>query len=368
MKIIYDHQIFARQKYGGISRYFIELARHLSSGERSNAKVFAPFHINAYVQSSHVAHGVCLPKFPGSTIAIDALNNIMGSAAIKYRKGVDIFHSTYYAKASYAPAYSKRVLTVFDMIHERFPGSFRDGGRTSAMKRYAVENADHIICISENTRRDLIDLFDVPAQMTSVVYLGHSLIHTETDNRQYRLPQGTPYLLYVGTRSGYKNFANLIAAYAQSDVLPKTYALACFGGGEFTQEERELFRFNGLPTERIVHVEGGDGTLSHLYCGATAFIYPSLYEGFGIPPLEAMARGCPVLCSNTSSLPEVVGTAAELFDPYDPSDICSTIERVVSSKAITASLIARGHERISQFSWEKCANETLNIYKRLAGV
>lgn len=367
MKIVYDHQIFARQKYGGISRYFNELARRLPLEAHNSARVFAPLHINAYAQTSHVTHGVRLPKFPGSTIAINALNNIMGGAAIKYRTDVDIFHSTYYAKASYAPAHSRRVLTVFDMIHERFPDSFRDGGRTTAMKRYAVENADHIICISENTRRDLIDFFGVPAHMTSVVYLGHSLSHSATSNRHYRLPQETPYLLYVGNRSGYKNFANLIAAYARSNVLSKTYSLVCFGGGDFTQEERELFHTNGLPSERVVLVEGGDDTLSHLYHGATAFIYPSMYEGFGIPPLEAMAHGCPVLCSNTSSLPEVVGTAAALFDPYDPSDICSTIERVVTSKVESTSLIARGHERVSQFSWEKCANETLDIYKWLGG-
>lgn len=367
MKIIYDHQIFAQQKYGGISRYFLELAHRMPLEEGGNAAIFAPLHINAYIQSSHATRGVRLPKFRGSTLAINAADNIMGRVAIKYRRDIDIFHSTYYAKASYSPAHSKRVLTVFDMIHERFPDSFRDGGKTTALKRSAVQNSDHIICISENTRRDLIDLFDVPAQMTSVVYLGHSLTCSTTDNHPYRLPQGTPYLLYVGNRSGYKNFANLVAAYAQSVTLPKTYALACFGGGKFSQEERDLVRFYGLPAERVVHIEGGDDTLSRLYSGATAFIYPSLYEGFGIPPLEAMAHGCPVLCSNASSLPEVVGAAAELFDPYDSGNICSTIERVVSSQAMSAALVARGYERIAQFSWNKCSSETFDIYKRLAG-
>ncbi|MBD8880542.1 glycosyltransferase family 4 protein [Rhodanobacter sp. 7MK24] len=365
MKIIYDHRIFARQKYGGISRYFLEIARRMPLGESNSAKIFAPFHINAYLESDHAARGMRLPKFRGSTLAIDTVNSIIGHALIKSQRNINIFHSTYYAKGSYAPAWSKRVLTVFDMIHERLPESFADGGKTSAQKRSAVQKADHIICISENTRRDLIHFFGVPPHMTSVVYLGHSLTSVATDSRPYRLPQDTPYLLYVGNRSGYKNFANLVAAYAQSIDLPKTYALVCFGGGKFTREERELVRSHRLPIEHVVHVEGDDSLLSRLYSGAAAFIYPSLYEGFGIPPLEAMAHNCPVLCSNTSSLPEVVGVAAELFDPNDPDDIRSAIERVVSSRVVSTSLIARGRERIAQFSWDKCASETLDIYKQL---
>lgn len=368
MKIIYDHQIFIRQKYGGISRYFFELASHISSMQDHHADIFAPLHINAYVDGAQsIARGARLSKFRGSTLGLDLFNGVAGSISTKHRKNIDIFHRTYYDSTRYAPARSKRVLTVFDMIHERFPESFQDNGKTSAMKRKAVHNADHIICISENTRRDLIELLNVPERRTSVIYLGHSLIDNAATDSKYQLPRHKPYLLYVGNRDGYKNFANLIIAYGQSNELRKSFALVFFGGGGFTIDERKTMQSLGIAMENVIHVEGNDKVLASLYSGAVAFVYPSLYEGFGIPPLEAMAHGCPVLCSNTSSLPEVVGEAAELFDPHDPDDICAAIDRVASSKERSSTLVARGYERTKQFSWEKCAIETLDQYQRLVG-
>lgn len=368
MKIIYDHQIFIRQKYGGISRYFFELASRISSMQGDHADIFAPLHINAYLDGTHsVNRGARLSKFRGSTVGLDLFNGVMGSISTKHRKDIDIVHRTYYASTRYAPARSKRVLTVFDMIHERFPESFQDYGKTSAMKRKAVHEADHIICISENTRRDLIELLNVPERMTSVVYLGHSLIGNVDADSKYELPGNKPYLLYVGNRGGYKNFSNLIAAYGQSTALRKSFAMVFFGGGGFTEDERKTMRTHGMAMEDAIHVEGNDKVLASLYSGAIAFIYPSLYEGFGIPPLEAMAHGCPVLCSGTSSLPEVVGEAAELFDPHDPSDMCGAIDRVVSSEQRSSTLVALGYERIKQFSWGKCAIETLGQYQRLIG-
>jgi glycosyltransferase involved in cell wall biosynthesis len=368
MKIIYDHQIFIRQKFGGISRYFFELASRISSKQGHNADIFAPLHINAYLDGAQsISRGVRLPKFRGSTVGLHLFNSVTGSVWIKHRKDIDIVHRTYYASTRYVPAPSKRVLTVFDMIHERLPESFQDNGKTAALKRQAVQDADHIICISENTRRDLIELLNVPERMTSVVYLGHSLVDNFPADTTYQLPRHKPYLLYVGNRDGYKNFSNLVIAYGQSTELRKSFALVFFGGGRLTDAEQKTIQSHGISMEDVIHVEGNDKVLATLYSGAAAFVYPSLYEGFGIPPLEAMAYGCPVLCSNTSSLPEVVGEAAELFDPRDPADIYEAIDRVVSSKERSSTLIARGHERIKQFSWEKCAIETLDQYQRLIG-
>jgi glycosyltransferase involved in cell wall biosynthesis len=113
------------------------------------------------------------------------------------------------------------------------------------------------------------------------------------------------------------------------------------------------------------HAAGNDAVLAGLYSSAIALIYPSLYEGFGIPPLEAMAHGCPVICTNTSSLPEVVGEAAELFDPRDPNCLHTSIERVISSQEVRSDLIARGYQRIKGFSWERCARATLAQYKQI---
>jgi len=105
--------------------------------------------------------------------------------------------------------------------------------------------------------------------------------------------------------------------------------------------------------------------MAHLYATAAAFVYPSIYEGFGIPPLEAMSVGCPVICSNSSSLPEVVGDAAELFDPLDEEQLRRAMERVVTSEGLRKELIARGRQRCTAFSWERCTQETLAIYRKL---
>ena len=112
-------------------------------------------------------------------------------------------------------------------------------------------------------------------------------------------------------------------------------------------------------------VNGDDAKLANYYRNASLFVYPSLYEGFGIPPLEAMGYGCPVVCSNTSSIPEVVGDAAILFDPYSLDSISNAIETVLTNNHLRSSLISRGFEQIQKFSWKKCADETLDVYKKV---
>jgi len=122
----------------------------------------------------------------------------------------------------------------------------------------------------------------------------------------------------------------------------------------------------GLSSDQLKHVEGQDDVLATLYASASVFVYPSIYEGFGIPLLEAMNFGCPVVSANSSSLPEVVGDAAELFDSSDIDGLRVSIERVVTSDEVSRLLVNRGFERIKNFSWDKCMRETLKIYEKLA--
>lgn len=366
MKIIYDHQIFSRQKYGGISRYFHEISNRIPELRGDDVEIFAPLHVNAYGKNSNKPslNGIRLGKFPGSAIAFGLANAVAGNIFVRSRKNVAIFHETYYSTIDYAPSSAKRIITVYDMIHELFPGSFSKADRTRWIKKSAVLRADHVICISECTRRDLIRLTDIPVEKTSVVYLGQSL--TESHDSNAALPNfPKPYLLYVGKRHGYKNFECLIAAYGQSTSLKREFSIVCFGGGQLTIDESSIMRRIGLRPADVVCLAGDDSMLAGLYSSASALIYPSLYEGFGIPPLEAMARGCPVICTNTSSLPEVVGGAAELFDPRSQDALRDAIERVVNSSTNSRRLIALGYERIKTFSWDKCAQNTLNEYNRV---
>jgi glycosyltransferase involved in cell wall biosynthesis len=174
-----------------------------------------------------------------------------------------------------------------------------------------------------------------------------------------------PYLLYVGSRRYYKNFKALLQAYALNQQLSDEFKLVCFGGGRLSLAEKAEIQRLKIKEDRILYLEGGDRLLANLYKNAAVFIYPSLYEGFGIPPLEAMSLGCPVVCSNVSSIPEVVGAAGRYFDPNDIEDIGSAIESVVFSENSRTELIVRGSHRAAQFSWRKCAQETYSVYKKL---
>jgi len=264
------------------------------------------------------------------------------------------------------PRSAKRVITVYDMIHEKFAHYFPNRDTTRKIKAHAVHRADHVICISENTRQDLVNLLGVPKEKTSVVYLGYSL-SCPVDSIKHSNHE-KPFILYVGNRGGYKNFDLLLRAFASSRLLRKDFSIICFGSDKASPRETNLAATLNLQADCVKYMSGNDEILAGLYASAKAFIYPSLYEGFGIPPLEAMAFGCPVVCSNTSSIPEVVGDAAQLFDPESESDLRAAMEKVVFSSEFAARLAAMGLERIKMFSWEKCANDTLSVYKKILGI
>ncbi len=364
MKILYDHQIFSSQQYGGISRYFYELASRVSGYPDVDVTVLALAHINQYLHKG--LHGKLIgwhfPYIPKTGLLKKTFNNIISKPFVKYCKP-DIVHETYYSMADYCPRSAKRVITVHDMIHEKFADNFSRRDKTRQIKAHAVRRADHIICVSENTRRDLIELLDVPEGKTSVIYHGYSLGTQRSAAKP--VEREKPFILYVGSRGGYKNFEGLLRAYGGSPLLKKGFSIVCFGGGNFSAIELSLVEALHISQDNIVHVSGTDDVLAGLYASAAVFVCPSLYEGFGIPPLEAMSFGCPVASANVSSLPEVVGDAAELFDPADETEMCAAIERVVSTPERAQFLIDRGYERIKQFSWEKCARDTLNVYKKI---
>jgi glycosyltransferase involved in cell wall biosynthesis len=291
------------------------------------------------------------------------INSFLAWPTMRYFQP-DIVHETYYSSRRTAPQSAKVVLTVYDMIHERFNDYFSKDDSTSQTKALAVARADHVICISEQTRQDLVELLGVDPAKTSVVHLGCGLTHREESKRKLD-SASRPFLLYVGFRVGYKNFERLLQAYAASSTLRNDFDLVCFGGGELTSKEKSLFHRLGLPIESVRHVSGDDGLLAGYYRAASAFICPSLYEGFGIPLLEAMSLECPIVCSCLSSIPEVVGNAGEMFDPHEIDSIRIAIERVVNDDALRELLISRGKERSKLFSWKRCAQETFAVYWRL---
>jgi glycosyltransferase involved in cell wall biosynthesis len=364
MRVAFDHQIFSEQAYGGVSRYFFEVARRIQAFDGYAVEILSPLYVNQYLHDnpSMKVWGRHVTQLPRPRRFVQVLNAELVRWKLS-QKQPDIVHETYYLGRKLAPPKSKTVVTVYDMIHEKFPQFFPSDDRTTQMKKAAVDRADHVICISENTRTDLIDLLHVPQQKTSVTHLAYAASAQKSETPE-RL-RDRPYIAYVGARAGYKNFVGLLRAFGLSKVLRSEFSLVCVGGGSLTKEEREEMTRAGVQPDQVILLNGSDELVESIYRGAAAFVYPSLYEGFGLPPLEAMSASCPVVCSRTSSMPEVCGDAAEYFDPTQPDSIATSIERAVGASGRRQELIARGLLQIRKFSWDQCARQTAAIYNRL---
>ena len=365
MKILFDHQIFTQQSYGGISRYFVRLAQGLLA-LGNQIDVVAPIHCNRYLKDlpkPHV-HGIELDRFPPRTGHLSMMANHYLSKLISHSYSSEILHETYYSAKPVFPSAKGRVLTVYDMMHEKYAANFSPKDAGIKYKRMAVERADHVICISTSTKRDLCELFDIPDHQVSVVHLAYEKFETQPVDAA-RPNEVRPFLLFVGSRWGYKNFERLLRAVALSPALRVEFDVVAFGGGAFTPTEQALIEELSFGPNQVRQVGGNDAVLGRLYAQARAFVYPSVYEGFGLPPLEAMAQDCPVISSNSSSMPEVVGDAGAYFDPLDIEAQAQAISSVVFDDQRRKALIAAGRKRLSLFSWERCALETQAVYQKI---
>jgi glycosyltransferase involved in cell wall biosynthesis len=366
MKIAFDYQIFAAQKHGGISRYFTSLARELSIiGERP--RIIAPVHTSGHLKQlpPDIVTGWRWERYlPKRQHLVPAINKTM-SRLLMTTWRPHIVHETYYSPVRTGPPGTPTVITVFDMIHELFPAQFPADDTSASVKREAVGRADHVICISSSTRDDLLRLFDLRPDKVSVIHLAadHVAAPKNASGIAYPGVDG-PFILYVGVRWGYKNFSGLLDSFSISHSLRKDFRIVAFGGGALSPQEITMIERLGL-TGVVFQVSGGDELLDVLYRRASGLVYPSLYEGFGLPPLEAMMRNCAVIASDTSSIPEVIGDGGELFDPTDADAMSRAIERVVYSDEYRCALIERGAERVKHFSWRRCAEETLQVYRTL---
>ena len=370
LRVMFDPQIFCHQRFGGISRYVCNLALEMQRMGGITPLIAAPFHFNEYIDQlpRSLVQGRRVRWLEGRTALAYGSSVLLGKIAARGFRP-DILHNTYYFPIN-PPSGARGILTVYDMIHEKFPKYFAASPFITRIKSASVRAADHVICISESTRRDLLATYDLPAERVSVTHLGFdpmgSLLSRES-SRSFKVRVfgvDAPYMLFVGSRVSYKNFRGLLDAYAASASLRENCFFLCFGGGNFTGAERTAISKTGLEA-RIRHIGGSDAVLASCYAHASLFVCPSLYEGFGIPVLEAMSLACPVACSNSSSLPEVVGDAAQLFDPRDRDSIRSALEAVLHSPSAAATLRERGKLRAQLFSWRSCAENTIDVYRRV---
>jgi len=363
MHVLFDHQIFTWQWYGGISRYYRELIARLCHIQGVDVSLFLGWHVNEYgldtVQHNFKNYWGKKHAHQFGNVPFKLINGMM-LKMISGRIKPDVYHQTYYDYIDIRTK-AKRVVTVHDMIHELYPHFFPFYDMTSRRKRESIQKADGIICVSEATKGDLLNCYPSLETRVKVVYHGIDL------SRQHVVDShliDSSYVLYVGQRSRYKNFSLLFNAYAKCRRVNAHYKLVCFGGGAFSSaEEKDIAKF-GL-SSKVEHLDGDDAMLTSLYKNASVIVVPSLYEGFGFPPLEAMSYGCPVLVSNTSSLPEVVGDAGIYFDPHKEDDLIDKLETLLFDETLRQKLIQAGYGQVNKFNWETCASETLQLYRDL---
>lgn len=381
MKILFDHQVFSFQRYGGISRYFCELMDQFtdisdlrfSLGIRYSSNENLVSRKNLYNNWSNQSKFLCNSKvFPyiQKKYNVDLLNliqiNNIESIRMLKKSNYDLFHPTYY-NPYFLKYIEKRpyVLTVYDMIHELYPESFSKKDPVSLWKKKLIQNATSIISISESTKKDIIDLYGTDDSKIRVVYLGNPLENItklqEKDSFSVEKEFSFEYLLFVGKRSGCKNFQFFIKCIAEYLIMAQKHVV-CAGGGFFTPDEISLFKKLDI-INKIHYVDINDSNICKLYLNARAFIFPSLYEGFGLPVLEAFSCGCPVILSSSSSLPEVGGDAACYINPESSESIMQGVKCVCSDENYRSDLIDKGFKQLKIFSWRKTSIETKKVYE-----
>lgn len=368
MKILYDHQIFINQTYGGISRYFTELMEHMHNDNDNLSYVFPLFFTNNYyLKKSNIIHsrkffdGI---HFKGKYRITNILDRKISKKYI-LKGDYDIFHPTYY-DPYFLDSIGKKpfVLTIYDMIHEIYPDMFSKKDKTSQRKKLLASKANKIIAISECTKKDIIKYLRIENSKIEVIHLGNSLITYRGGIGGEYSSTFDKYLLYVGNRAGYKNFIFFIEAIADFLKNSKDICLICAGGHYFSDNEVEILEKYKIQ-DKVKQINVDDRGLARLYKKAIAFVFPSLYEGFGIPILESFSCGCPVICSNTSSLPEVAGEAALYFNPTNKKEILDKIQEIYNSENERRNLIEKGYNQLKKFSWGKTYQRTKEVYRSI---
>lgn len=288
---------------------------------------------------------------------------------------VDVFHGPIF-RLFPRGCYKKSVVTIHDLNFMKHPELFASARGAKFYRELAVDaigRADVLVAVSEFTRNEILELFPIPPERTRVIYngVGREFVPVQDPEKIGRIREKYglwhPYLLFVGFLEARKNLLRLLDAFAEArKSLPEHYQLVLAGSrGPSTGEI--LRRIGELSLEKEVLVTGyvPREDLSLLYAGAAVFVFPSLREGFGIPPLEAMACGTPVIASNVAALPEVVGSAGLLVDPLETEELAQAISSVLTREDLRAALRQRGLERARQFSWERTARQTLQLYEEL---
>jgi mannosyltransferase len=356
MKVIVDLIIYSLQKSGGISVYWCEIITKILN----NPKYSLFFIEKKYNHDNFIRQKLNIDKLNLISevgFFIESLNRFK-SVNLKLNNQKFIFHSTYYRSLSKLVKNKnkvKEVVTVHDFTHELFSKGIRKWIHIWQKKK-AIQSADIVICISENTKKDLLYFYPKFSKKDiRVIYNGVSLDYYRKDDLRY-VDNSEPFILFVGSRVNYKNFIFTVKAIAQTNE----FLLNIVGPGLTNNEILILNKY--LPGRWKFSINILNTELNILYNTSFALVYPSSYEGFGIPIVEAMRAGCPFIALNCSSIPEIAGNAGVLMEKLDLESFNSAILTIKYNREI---IINNGLNQAIKFSWEKCSNEILGIYEEL---
>ena len=374
MRIAIDLSPAIHQK-AGLGRYARTLTEHLIALDAANEYVAF-----AYGRFAPNALSPALRALPRANVPLGArpwrmsvwLAHVLGVSLDRALPRADIFHATEHLLPPLKNA--RTVFTLHDLIFRLYPKHHLPLNHwflTNAMP-FFLRRADAIIAVSECTKSDAIRLYHLSPGKITVIYEGvNPALGPVTDpdliaQARARYAHHQPFIFFVSTIEPRKNIPTLVDALKELRRRGFKHRLLIAGRkGWLYQNTFDHINQAGMESQVDFLDFVPDADLPALFAACDAFVFPSLYEGFGLPPLEAMACGAPVVCSNTSSLPEVVGNAALLVNPRDAREIANAIERVVSSRALRDELRAKGIAQASRFSWERAARETLAVYERV---
>jgi len=382
MKIGIDARVLMDEYYSGVSEYAANLLNAIFALDSDNEyklfynswenldKRFKTWNrSNVKVIGSHIPNKIF--NYLGQRIfSSPKIDRTLG--------GVDIFWSPHFNFTSLDKK-TKRIITVHDLSFLRYPEFFslrKNIWHQALGVKKILKEADIIVAVSENTKQDIVELVGIAPEKVRVIYSGNNVIKKEIEAKDFLIKNNLTgrLALYLGTIEPRKNIAGLISAYNELRNKDKRE-----GSNKFSDLKLVLAGANGWKN-RNIYAEWNKspykndiiflGYISQkekeiLYASSAVFVYPSYYEGFGFPPLEAMTYGLPVICSNVSSLPEVVGEAALMINPFETGEITNALEIILSDEALRQSFIKKGYVRASMFTWEKTAQEYLKVFKEL---
>jgi glycosyltransferase involved in cell wall biosynthesis len=355
----FDDQIFIAQPRGGISKYFVELVTRLPDYG------IEPVILSTGTRNVHLAESGLVPELPPLSPALARLDwaswRLIGRPRTtpKPVPSIDVMHHTF-THGSYLNSWAgPRVTTVFDMTPELYPSYFKFGNPHFAKKKFC-EVSDAVISISENTAKDIERLYgEAVFAKTTVVPFGVGEQFFDGSGHKLTLPDR--YLLFVGVRGGYKDFTTALDAWAEIARTDLSLDLVVAGGGPFSQPEEEQLRATNL-RDRVHRVSPTDATMPELYGRADVFVFPSIYEGFGLPTLESLSAGTPAVLADASCSREVGGDAALYFEPGNVGHLVAKLTEAMSPD-LQKAVSTLGPQQGRKFSWDSVAAMTADLYR-----